>query len=222
MNREWLKARQTKYAAYAAVYILIFSAVLVIANVLADRYNKSYDATSNKRFSLSEQTLKILHNLKNEVTITYFDKPTGFQTAKDLLDRYSNASHNVHVKYIDLYKNPGLARAAGVQKEGDAIVEMGPKKEEAKSMDEQGITGALIRDEKGGARTVCSVEGSGEHRFDDTGKNGFSQMKEFVGRDNYQTKSLNLLQTGQIPSDCTVLVIGGPTGDYVAPEVAAI
>ena len=222
MNREWLKARQTKYAAYATMYIAIFATVLVIANILADRYNKSYDATANKRFSLSDQTQKILHNLKDDVTISYFDKPSGFQSAKDLLDRYSNASHRVHVKYIDLYKNPGLARAAGVQREGDAIVEMGPKKQEAKTMDEQGVTGALIRDEKGGARTVCSVEGSGEHRYDDTGKGGFSQMKDLLGRDNYQSKSINLLQSAQVPSDCTVLVVGGPTNDYVQPEVDAI
>ena len=40
---------------------------------------------------------------------------------------------------------------------------MGPKNEEAKSIDEQGVTGALIRELKGGTRTVCKVEGSGEH-----------------------------------------------------------
>src|SRR5579872_480910 len=109
MTSEWMKARQTKYAAYATVYILIFCAVLVVANVLANRYNKSYDATANKRYSLSDQTLKMLHNLKTDVNITYFDRPTAFQQAKDLLDRYATASNKVHVKYVDLYKNPGLA-----------------------------------------------------------------------------------------------------------------
>ncbi len=128
----------------------------------------------------------------------------------------------MHIQYVDLYKNPGLARAAGVTREGEAIVEMGPKKEEAKSMDEQGVTGALIRDEKGGARTVCNVEGNGEHRLDDSDKSGYSRLKEAAGRDNYQAKSVNLLETAQVPSDCTVLIVGGPTGDYVQPEVDAI
>jgi ABC-type uncharacterized transport system involved in gliding motility auxiliary subunit len=217
-----MKARQTKYAAYATLYIIIVAAVLVVANVLANRYNKSYDATSNKRFSLSDQTLKILHDLKNDVNITFFDKPSGFPVAKDLLDRYSNASTKVHVKYVDIYKNPTVARMAGVSKEGSAIVDMGPKKEEAKSMDEQGMTGALIRELKGGTRTICNVEGSGEHRFDDTGKSGFSKIKDLVGRDNYQTKALKLLQSAQIPADCTVVIVGGPTGDYVQPEVDAL
>src|SRR5271165_2618986 len=222
MASEWMKARQTKYGAYAALYITIFCAILVVINVLADRYNKSYDATSTKRYSLSEQTLKILREMKNDVNVSYFDKPTGFAAAKDLLDRYSNASTKVHVKYIDVYKNPMLARQAGVTKEGQAFVEMGPKREEAKTFDEQGITGAFIRDMKGGVRTICNVEGSGEHRFDESGKSGYSNLKKLVERDSYQTKSVNLLQKAEIPSDCTVILIGGPTGDYVQPAVDAV
>ncbi len=55
-----MQARQTKYAAYATVYILVIIAVLVVANFLANRYNKSYDATANKRFTLSDQTKKVV------------------------------------------------------------------------------------------------------------------------------------------------------------------
>jgi len=45
----FLKARQTKYAAYATMYIVVFFAIVTVANVLGNRYNKSYDSTSNKR-----------------------------------------------------------------------------------------------------------------------------------------------------------------------------
>ena len=60
MNSRWIQARQTKYAAYATMYILFIVAIISIANVLANRYNKSYDSTANKRYSLSEQTDKIV------------------------------------------------------------------------------------------------------------------------------------------------------------------
>ena len=69
-----MQARQTKYAAYATVYILVILAVLVVANFLANRYNKSYDATANKRFTLSDQTKKVVGDLKQDVTISYFDR----------------------------------------------------------------------------------------------------------------------------------------------------
>ena len=102
MNTEWVKARQTKYAAYVTTYILIILAVLVVANFLANRYNKTYDATSNKRFSLSDQTKKIVSGLKQDVTIQYFDNPTGWQAGKDLLDRYALLSPKIHVEYVDV------------------------------------------------------------------------------------------------------------------------
>ena len=222
MNAQFLKARQTKYAAYAAVYVLVLIAIIVTANVLANRYDKSFDATSNKRYSLSDQTVKIVKGLKQDATITYFDQPRGFQAAKDQLDLYSNLSPKVHVKYVDADKEVTQARAAGIKSYGTAIVQIGANKQEAKGVSEEGITGAFIRDLKNTTRTVCFVTGSGEHQIDDSTRSGYSQFKELLGKDEYVAKSINLLQKAEIPSDCTVLVVAGPSGDYQQPEVDAI
>src|SRR5215470_2641664 len=99
MASQWIKARQTKYAAYAAVYVLIVIAAVVVANVLADRYNQSYDPTANKRYSLSEQTTKIVKGLKQDAVITYINRSTRFHDGKDLLDQYANLSPKLQVKY---------------------------------------------------------------------------------------------------------------------------
>ena len=109
MNTGLLKARQTKYAAYAAVYILVIIAALVIGNVLADRYNKAYDGTTNKRYSLSEQTLKIVKGLKQDAVITYYDQSSRFHQAKDTLDEYANASRKVRVESLARFQK-GNAR----------------------------------------------------------------------------------------------------------------
>ena len=115
MNTQLLKARQTKYAAYATIYILVVIAALAIVNVLAKRYNKSYDTTANKRYSLSDQTAKIVKGLKPDATITYFDQSARFQHAKDLLGQYSDLSTKVHVDYVDPDKKPQEAREAGIR-----------------------------------------------------------------------------------------------------------
>jgi ABC-type uncharacterized transport system involved in gliding motility auxiliary subunit len=222
MAGQWIKARQTKYAAYATVYILIFIAVIVVANALADRYNKSFDATSNKRYSLSEQTAKIVKGLKQGATITYFNQSTRFHQGKDLLDQYANLSPKLHVNYVDPDKDPQLAREAGIKNYGTAVVQVGDKKEEAKSMTEEGISGALIRDLKSNTRTVCFVTGSGEHQIDNSDRDGLSRFKDLLGKDNYETRSIDLLQKAEVPSDCTTLVIAGPTHNYEQPQVDAI
>src|SRR6516165_1071164 len=123
MNTQLLHARQAKYALYAASYILIVLAILVVANVLADRYNKSYDSTANKRYSLSDQTAKIVKDLKQDAVITYFNQSTHFREGKDLLDQYANLSPKLKVKYVDPDKDPGLAREYGFRNFSTAFVQ---------------------------------------------------------------------------------------------------
>jgi ABC-type uncharacterized transport system involved in gliding motility auxiliary subunit len=222
MASQWIKARQTKYAAYAFGYILIVIAAVVVANVLADRYNKSYDTTANKRYSLSEQTAKIVKGLKQNAVITYFNQSTRFRDGKDLLDQYANLSPRVQVKYVDPDKDPELAREAGIRSFGTAVVQVGAKHEEAKSMTEEGVTGAFIRDLKSNTRTVCFASGSGEHQLDDSEREGLSHFKDLLTKDNYESKSVDLLTKAEVPGDCTTLIVAGPTKNYESPEVDAI
>jgi ABC-type uncharacterized transport system involved in gliding motility auxiliary subunit len=219
VNTDW---RQTKYAAYATTYIIIILAVLVVANFLANRYNKTFDATSNKRYSLSDQTKKIARDLKQDITIQYFDKPSGMQAGKDLLDRYALLSPKIHIEYVDYLKKPQLARADNITREGEAVVVNGTKKEEAKTFDEEGLTGAIIRTLKGGERTVCVATGSGEHRLEDTTAEGLSEFQTAVQKDNYKVKGISFLEKAEVPSECTTLIIAGPSGDYIQPAVDAI
>jgi ABC-type uncharacterized transport system involved in gliding motility auxiliary subunit len=222
VNTELLKARQTQYVAYVTVYVVVVLTAVAMVNFLARRHNKSYDSTANKRYSLSEQTAKIVKGLKQAPTITYFDQPRGFPHAKDLLDEYANLSPKVHIEYVDPDKKPQETREAGVTNYGTAVVQIGANKEEAKSFTEEGITGAIIRTLKHTTRTVCFVAGSGEHQIDDSDRNGYSKFKDLLGKDNYVAKTVDLLQKAEVPSDCTVLVVGGPTHDYQQPEVDAI
>ena len=222
MASQWLTARQTRYTAYAAVYILVVLVAVVVANVLADRYDKSWDATKNKQYSLSEESAKLVKGVKQPITITYFNQGTRFNEGKDLLDEYKNLSSNVHVDYIDPAKDPMVAREDGVKSYGTAVVQVGDKKELAASMDEAGITGALIRDIKTSTRTVCFVSGGGEHQIDDSGRDGLSKWKDELSQDTYETQTVDLISKAEVPSDCTALVLAGPTHNYDQPEVAAI
>jgi gliding motility-associatede transport system auxiliary component len=222
MNMKLLKARQTKYVLYATFYIAVVLAILTVGNVLANRYDRSYDSTSNKRYSLSEQTAKIVKGLKQDANIIYFAQGTRYQDAKDQLGLYADLSPKVHIRFVDADKNPTLVREYGVRAYGTAVVEIGNKREQAKSTSEEDITGAFIRDLKNNTRNVCFATGSGEPRIDDSDREGFSRFKDLLGRDQYTTESINLLQKAEVPSDCTVLVVGGPRSDYQQPEADAI
>jgi ABC-type uncharacterized transport system involved in gliding motility auxiliary subunit len=222
MNLTWMKAKQTKFTGYVIIYTAVILGILGLANFLAQRYNKSIDTTSNKKFSLADQTQKIVRELKQDVNVTYWDEQAGFQGAKDILDRYSNLSNKLKVQYVDPNKKPTLARAAGVRSMGAITIESGVRKSEAKALTEEEITGAIIRVIKDGQRTICGVSGSGEGKFDDTERTGYSSLKELAERNNYLTRTISLLEKPEIPADCTVVVIPGPRFDYTQPAVDAI
>ncbi len=220
-TRNTAAAQQARFGATAGVYTLVVLAVLVLVNWLANHYNKTYDTTSNKRFTLSQETDKLVNGLKSDATITYFDRSSGFESAKGMLDRYKNLSSKIHVQYVDLQKQPTLARSYGVRSAGTAYVEVGQRREEARSLTEEGLTGAFLKDLKG-VRKVCFVSGSQEHSVDGTDGNGLSQFKTALERDNYVAQTITLLDKTDVPKDCNVIVIAGPQADYTPNEVSAI
>jgi ABC-type uncharacterized transport system involved in gliding motility auxiliary subunit len=240
MNTAWMQTRQTRYATYATIYILVILLVLGAINFLANRYDKSYDATANKQFSLSYQTEKVVKNLKNDVHITYFDQASRFPGARDTLDRYVSLSPRVKVDYIDPEKKPQQAKAAGYRRDVTVLINSGVRTEEAKSLSEEEITGALIRSLKTGERNACFVSGSGEHSIDDSDRSGYAAVKQALERNNYKTRTVSLLKgaaaaappaagntmpapaTIEVPKDCTVLIVAGPQHEYVQPEVDAL
>lgn len=222
MASKWLKARQTKYAAYATTYILVVLAIVVVANFLAKRYNKSYDATANKRYSLSSETKKIVDGLHQDATLTYFNQTTRFSQGRDLLDQYAALSSKIHVDDVDPVKDPEIGRADNITEVPAVTVTIGDRTTRAVSISEEGITGALIRDIKTSAHTVCFVTGSGEHQIDDPSRNGLSQFKTLLASDSYEAQTIDLVSTASVPAECTAVVVAGPKHDYLQPEVDAL
>jgi ABC-type uncharacterized transport system involved in gliding motility auxiliary subunit len=222
MANDWIKARQTKYGAYVFVYVVVILAVIFAANWLAKDHNKTVDVTANKRFTLSDQTKKVVGDLKKPVTIYYFDKSDSYERARDMLDRYRNLSSQVKVDYVDPDKKPDVARVEGMHNFGDIVVDNGVKKETAKGLTEEELTGAIIRDMKSGARVTCFVQGSGEHQLDDTSREGYSTLKDALEKNNYKTQAISLIEKPEVPKECNVLVIGGPKRDYLQPAIDAV
>jgi ABC-type uncharacterized transport system involved in gliding motility auxiliary subunit len=218
------KTHRAANFAQAAVYTLIIVAILGVLNFLAQRYNKSFDATANKKYTLSDQTAKIVKNLQGDLTITYWDRPSGFTNAEDLFNRYKGLSPKVTVEYQDVDKKRTEAIAAGVKSPlPNIFVKVGNKTELAKSLTEEEVTGAMVRALKGGDRTVCFTSGFGEgSTTDTTGSEGFGNAKDLTEKNNYKTMAVPLIPKAEIPMDCTILVVGGPKRNYLQPAVDAI
>lgn len=229
MNTAFLKTRQTKYGGYLALYLLLVLAVLGAANFLANRYNKTKDLTASKLFSLSDQTKKVVGNLNTDVKMYYFDRSDAWTNSrfgpspKDLLTRYSNLSPKLKVEYVDPVRNNKRALEMKVTNFGTLYIEALGRREESKGLQEEQVTNALIRVLKPEKRSACFLTGHGEHDLENTQGEGFSALKDALEGNNFITKTVSLLEKEpSVPSDCTVMIVGGPKKDLLEIETAAI
>jgi ABC-type uncharacterized transport system involved in gliding motility auxiliary subunit len=204
-----------------SIYTLIVLALIVLVNWFVSNHDRRWDMTPNKKYSLSEQSRKILKELKGDVTIYAFDRERNFGERHDVLGMYSTASNRVTVKYVDPDRQPALAKDFGVRSYGTVVVSNGTRHQDAASDNEEGITNALVRVLKG-QRMACFIGSHGQRSLDSTERDGYDRFKKELSDENYQTQTLPLMQKPEIPSDCTMVVIAGPQDDFLPPETDAI
>jgi ABC-type uncharacterized transport system involved in gliding motility auxiliary subunit len=204
-----------------ALYTLIGIAIIVLVNWFVNNHDKSWDLTPNKEYSLSPQSIKILKGLKQNVTIYAFDRKDAFSRRRDLLGEYESASNRVAVQYVDPDRQPALAKQYGIQTYGTIEVVSGTRHFQAQNTNEEGVTNALIRVLMG-EKTVYFMDGHGERSIDDTGRDGFDNLKKELNNESYEVKTLMLLQKNEIPANCEMLVIAGPKHDYLPAEIETI
>ncbi len=203
------------------VYTAVAIAIIVMANWFVGRHDVRWDLTPTKKYSLSPQTTKLLKELNRDVTIYAFDRERNMRERRDVLSNYAAASHRVRVQYADPDRQPTLARQYGIRNYGTIVVAAGDRHFEAQNDTEDGVTNALIRVLKG-QRTVCFIQGHGEKDLDSSDRRGYDRVKKQLGNENYQIKTIVLLQKMEIPNDCSLVIVAGPQNDYVEQEVGTI
>ena len=218
-----LKARQTSYGAFVALYILVVLAVVVVANWLADHHNKTVDVTANKQFTLSDQTKKVTGNLKKDVTIYYFDQSDSYDRARDMLDRYKNLSSKIKVDYVDPDKKPDVARVEGARAIGRHHCRQ--RREEGNRQRPHGRRTdrrAGPRPRRAARAWPASSTVPASTRSADTGREGYSTLKDALEKNNYKTETISLIEKPEIPKTCNIVVVGGPKHDYLQPAIDAL
>jgi ABC-type uncharacterized transport system involved in gliding motility auxiliary subunit len=226
--------------------VLLLAALLVIVNYFGWKYYKRFDWTSSQLYSLSDKTQKVLKGLKSDVDFIVFMSPEQrdlYQSTNELLQRYGAASRHVHVKTVDLEKNPVEAQALtqkfGVTTQG-VVVTSGNDKRIIATQDlaeidsqsgepritgfkgEQLFTSAILQLSEGRKPKILFTTGHGEHSLDDQSGHGLSGAQQLLGRDNFDLSEWASLGQPAVPPGTDLLVIAGPTGSFVQPEIDAL
>lgn len=218
------QGRNVQYGSIAAGSVFVFLGILVAVNWISSRQNKRWDLTGSQQFSLSDQTRKILTELKSPVTVKVFydgrnDSP---QRYRDRLTDYTYLSKQVSIEYIDGDRSPMEAQKYEITTVPTVILEYAGRTQRTSTADEQGMTNALKKLIEGKAKKVYFLQGHGEHDPDATDGAGYKGAADALVKDNFETAKLTLAQVGSVPDDATLLIIAGATIDVFPPELEAI
>jgi ABC-type uncharacterized transport system involved in gliding motility auxiliary subunit len=212
--------RQARFGTLAAASVLIVLAILVAINYLGSRHNKRWDLTAARQFSLSDQTKKVLKDLKEPIHVRVFARSDEFQRFRDRLDEYAYQSKQVQVEYVDPEKKPAMAQQYGVTALGTVVFDYKGRNEKVTGDGEQELTNALIKVVTGRQPKVYFTQGHGEKDTANSDpRGGYSGVNTALASDNFVVDKVVLAQQTAVPADADVLVIAGPKTDFLAPEI---
>ncbi len=225
-------SRQVRYGTNVGLTVLLVIGIAVIANVIVvQRFDTSADWTSDRIYTLSDQTKNILHGLDREVRVLAFFSlsPDNNQMARErqratyLLEMYQRETDKLSVEFVDPYSGAMQSQEYEIEFDGTTVFESGSVRERIRTVGEQEFTSAILKVIRDELVKIYFLTGHEEQAIDDFDQNrGYSQTKEELEKQNYRVETLSLATQPEVPADCAALVIPGPKAPLMAHEVNAI
>lgn len=120
-NGKKFNAKKLKHGTMATVFTCVFVALLVLVNVVTtmifDRYPVTIDLTSNKIYSVSNDTEDYVKKVNVDVQVTVFADENTYtnyssynKQAVELLKNYSKLNHHITYRFVDIDSHPEIVK----------------------------------------------------------------------------------------------------------------
>jgi ABC-type uncharacterized transport system involved in gliding motility auxiliary subunit len=221
--RDFLGERSTKYGASTIVASLLFVGILGSLNYLSTRYHHKFDLTESSVYSLSPQSAQIISKLDKDLKLQAFVEGGINPELRDLFDSYKYVSNKVSYQMVDPNRQPELAEQYKITAYNTVRLEYGETSTTVNQPTEEAITNAIIKVTRASQQTVCFVDGHGEPDIEQVeDARGYSQAKSALTNENYEVKKILLLNQQDVPAECSVVIIAGPTKPFLEHELTAL
>jgi len=222
--RQAFNLRTLKYGSHASLFTVIVLAVLLLLYSLAMRHNQRFDVTQAKRFTLAEQSIKLLKGLQHSIKVIGFYSlaERDRETFTDLIKQYTQHTDKLSYEVIDPDRQPALAKQYDITAYNTVVVEGNSKKEKIFRVEEAALTNAILKVTRTTKKVVYFVTGHGEPALTDSERTGYSVTKQALEEQNYTVQELVLARQVQVPDDAAVVIVAGPRRDPLESETEAL
>jgi len=203
---------------------IIFIVLLLIAvgmlGWLSNKHSYQFDWTSNKRNTLSQSSIDLLHTLEQPVQVAVYvqDDETVHTAVKEILQRYQREKDDFKFRLINPDIDFESAQQDGVERYGQIIIKYNNNKELIASLSEQTISSALLRLSRAGERKVVFLKGHGERSITDDDNTGYNKLVTELKAKGFSIEAHNLLLS-TLPADTAVLVLTAPDRKLLEGEI---
>ena len=220
---ELLSSRTARQGSTVVAFSVAVIGILVLINVVGDRYSQQLDITVARQFTLSDQTVKVIEQVNQPVRITAFFPADDYtQGAVDLLGRYARQSPHISLEVIDPLRQRAAAEQAGIRSIPVTIFELGERREETLGLSEQDFTSALLKLTRPEQKKVYFLTGHNERDPDGFDQHGYSGVAEALRRENYVVEKLSLVSEREVAADAAVVILAAPRTPLLDFETAAL
>ena len=226
--KDFFQTKTTKSGLTHGASIALAVLVLIGVNFLGSKYNSFKDITSDRINTLSDESIKFISQIKDDVTIDIYFSGNQDPNAKILLKKlirlYENQSRKISYTFKNAYENPEAASFLTSNDRGRMVlfVSSGGRREKVgEPIGEESLTTALMRLGGQSQYKIYFSQGHGEKSILDESNEGLSAFKTFLENRGFSCNelSLNQLQGGEFPRDLYALAIIGPRKNFSSHEV---
>ena len=192
---------------------------------LAREHRLQWDLTTSGRNTLSAASLETLAKLDGPVRVTAYATPQDPRLGelrkliRDFVARYQRAKPDLTLHFIDPREQPKAAAQAGVQVNGELVIEHDGRSERLSNLSELDFTNLLIRLARADERLVMWLEGHGERSLANQANHDLGDFGTQLRSKGIELNSLNLAIAPAVPDNAALLIIASPQTGIMAAEV---
>lgn len=207
------------------IFVALSCGLAVLVILLAHEYRAEWDISTAARNTLSPASIEALRKLDGPITITAYATPQDPRLGdlrkyiRDLVARYQRAKPDVRLEFIDPREQPKATQQAGVQVNGELVIEYANRSERLASLSELELTNLLIRLARAGERLVMSLDGHGERSLTGGANHDLGEFGKQLATKGMRVTTLNLAIAPEVPENVAVLVIANPQTPITPSEV---
>lgn len=216
-----------RHVVLMVLQIGMVAAAFTFLLLLAERFNRRFDLSPTQQYALSEAARSIAAELTVPIRITAFYNSQEQGQRREMLDvlqLFTRESANLSYRLVDLDRSPALAQRYGVSNANSAAVELEEGKIEIiRAVDEEEISNAILKLTRRTTPLLCFLSGHGEHTpYDNDDRRGYSEVGKALERENYEIRDLEVIPADGVPPECRVVVVAGPSRDFLPGEADAL